>query len=77
MKRIVTLGIAALILGGSGWGLYQAIQPDAHEQRLARLRQKQIPAAGAAPFCLPQAGDARRRWADHLFLLRQQADRVL
>ena len=40
MKRIVTLGIAALILGGSGWGLYQAIQPDAHEQRLARLRQK-------------------------------------
>mgnify|MGYP004096816747 CR=1 FL=1 len=50
MKRIVILGIVALVLAGSGWGLYRVIQPDAHEQRLAHLRQLQIPAAGAARF---------------------------
>ena len=50
MKRIAILSLAALAVMTAGWGLYQTFQPDEEDKRLARLRQMQVPAAGAARF---------------------------
>jgi hypothetical protein len=50
MKKIATLGLIALTLAAAGWGLYQVLQPDAAQQRLAELRQLQLPSAGVARF---------------------------
>lgn len=50
LKRMTIACLIAAVLGAAGWGLYQVVQPDAAEQRLARLRQLQLPPAGAARF---------------------------
>ena len=50
MKRMAILTLAALAVVAAGWGLYQIMQPDEGEQRLARLRQMPVPRAGAARF---------------------------
>jgi hypothetical protein len=50
MKRMATFGLIALTVAAAGWGLYQVLLPDAEEQNLARLRQLQLPPAGAARF---------------------------
>ena len=50
MKRIAILSLVALAVMVAGWGIYQIMQPDEGERRLARLRQMQVPPAGAARF---------------------------
>ncbi len=50
MKRTTTLLLAVALLAGAAWGVYHALQPDAKQQRLAHLRQLQLPSPGAARF---------------------------
>jgi hypothetical protein len=50
MKRMAVISMITLVLVGAGWSLYELVQPDAAEQRLARLRQLQLPPAGVDRF---------------------------